>query len=204
MSAATGWSRAGISTAMTLDFLIMGVGGFGWGALSDRFGPRIVVLAGAVLLGAGLVARQPRDEPLTFQLGYGVLVGLAAGAFFAPMIAAVTGWFDTQRGTRGLAGLGRHGHGADDHLAVRELADRRSTTGAPRSSAIGDRRLGAADPGGAVRAPRARPRRLAADAPADAIGHDAGPGAALAAVPRCSRSPSSSAARRTPGRSSTW
>ena len=32
MSAETGWSRAGISTAMTLDFLIMGVAGFLWGA----------------------------------------------------------------------------------------------------------------------------------------------------------------------------
>ena len=33
MSAATGWSRAGISSAMTLDFLTMGAAAFGWGAL---------------------------------------------------------------------------------------------------------------------------------------------------------------------------
>jgi MFS family permease len=98
MSAETGWSRAGISTAMTLDFLIMGVAGFGWGAASDRYGPRIVVLIGAVLLGAGLVVASRATTPLTFQLGFGLLVGLSAGAFFAPMIAAVTGWFDTQRG----------------------------------------------------------------------------------------------------------
>jgi len=32
-----------------------------------------------------------------FQLGFGVLVGVAAGAFFAPVIATITGWFDTQR-----------------------------------------------------------------------------------------------------------
>src|SRR6185312_14854056 len=48
MSEATGWSRTGISFAMTLDFLTMGVAAFGWGALTDRFGPRPVVLAGAV------------------------------------------------------------------------------------------------------------------------------------------------------------
>ena len=42
MSDATGWSRTGISSAMTLDFLTMGVAAFGWGALSDRFrGERI-------------------------------------------------------------------------------------------------------------------------------------------------------------------
>ncbi|WP_430649695.1 MFS transporter [Bradyrhizobium retamae] len=32
-----------------------------------------------------------------FQLAYGVLVGLAAGAFFAPMIAAATVWFENNR-----------------------------------------------------------------------------------------------------------
>src|ERR687892_1034621 len=52
---ATGWSRAGVSAAMTLSFLVMGAAGFGWGALNDRFGTRPVVLAGAVLLGLGLL-----------------------------------------------------------------------------------------------------------------------------------------------------
>ncbi|RUW82490.1 MFS transporter, partial [Mesorhizobium sp. M8A.F.Ca.ET.023.01.1.1] len=33
-----------------------------------------------------------------FQITYGVLVGLAASAFFAPMIALTSGWFDTNRG----------------------------------------------------------------------------------------------------------
>jgi MFS family permease len=51
MGADTGWPRAGISAAMTFAFLSMGMAGFGWGALSDRFGPRRVVLAGIVLLG---------------------------------------------------------------------------------------------------------------------------------------------------------
>src|SRR3546814_8102124 len=54
MAIATGWSRAGISAAMTLDFLAMGVAGFAWGALSDRYGARIVVLCGTLLLGLGL------------------------------------------------------------------------------------------------------------------------------------------------------
>jgi hypothetical protein len=42
MSTPTGWSRAGISSALTLDFLVMGLGTFGWGAPIDRFGTRIV------------------------------------------------------------------------------------------------------------------------------------------------------------------
>jgi sugar phosphate permease len=97
MAADTGWSRAGISSAMTLDFLTMGIAGFGWGTASDRFGPRVVVLIGAVLLGLALVLASRASSLLEFRLVYGVLVGLAAGTFFAPMIATVTQWFDTNR-----------------------------------------------------------------------------------------------------------
>ena len=97
MALDTHWSRAGISSAMTLNFLVMGVGGFAWGAITDRFGARIVVLTGAVLLGLALVLASRTGSLGIFQITYGVLVGLAASAFFAPMIALTTGWFDTHR-----------------------------------------------------------------------------------------------------------
>jgi MFS family permease len=97
MSTATGWSRAGISSAMTLNFIVMGLGAFGWGAASDRFGTRIVVLIGAALLGLALVVASQATSLLQFQLTYGILVGLAASAFFAPMIAAATAWFEQNR-----------------------------------------------------------------------------------------------------------
>lgn len=97
MSSATGWSRAGISSAMTLNFLALAAGNFGWGVASDRYGPRIVVLIGAVILGLALVLASRAQTLLAFQITYGVLVGISASAFFAPMIATTTGWFDTQR-----------------------------------------------------------------------------------------------------------
>src|SRR5215468_283696 len=95
MSTATGWSRAGISSAMTINFLVLGLGNFGWGAASDRFGTRPVVLIGAVLLGLALTLASRAASLLEFQLTYGILVGLAASAFFAPLVATVTGWFET-------------------------------------------------------------------------------------------------------------
>jgi MFS family permease len=97
MTVETGWSRAGVSSAMTLNFIVMGLGGFGWGAASDRFGTRIVVLIGAVLLGLALVLASRAASLIEFQITYGVLVGLAASTFFAPMIAATTAWFETNR-----------------------------------------------------------------------------------------------------------
>ena len=97
MSEATGWSRTGISGAMTLDFLAMGISAFGWGALTDRFGPRLVVLAGAILLGLGLALASRAASLLEFQIVYGVIVGIAAGAIIAPMMATTTGWFEKNR-----------------------------------------------------------------------------------------------------------
>ncbi|HEX4995310.1 MAG TPA: MFS transporter, partial [Methylomirabilota bacterium] len=97
MSEAMGWSRTGISLAALLNFLCMGVGSFVWGALSDRFGTRVVVLSGGILLGAGLVAASQAATLGQFQLLFGVIVGVAAGSFYAPMTATTTRWFTEHR-----------------------------------------------------------------------------------------------------------
>src|SRR3989475_4659961 len=97
MSAAMGWSRTGISMAALLNFLSMGVGSFLWGALSDRFGTRSVVLCGGVLLGVGLMTASRAATLGQFQLLFGVLVGLAAGSFYTPLIATTTRWFTLNR-----------------------------------------------------------------------------------------------------------
>src|SRR5262249_60721513 len=78
MSDATGWSRTGISSAMTIVFVTMGIGAFGWGALTDRFGPMIVVLSGGLLLGLGLAPGSQTTRLPQFQLRYGILVARRA------------------------------------------------------------------------------------------------------------------------------
>ena len=97
MTRATGWSRTGISSAMTISFLAMAVGSIAWGTVSDRYGPRLVVMVGSVLLAASLALASLSPSLLVFQLVFGLMVGVATSAIFAPMMAAVTGWFDTQR-----------------------------------------------------------------------------------------------------------
>ena len=93
----TAWSTTGISTAMTLAFVALALGSIAWGYLSDRVGPRIVVLAGSVLLTAGLALASLATSLVAFQLLFGAVVGFSAAAIFAPMMACVTGWFDTRR-----------------------------------------------------------------------------------------------------------
>ncbi len=97
MSEAMGWSRTGISTAALLNFLCMGVGSFVWGALSDRFGTRVVVISGGALLGLGLVTASRAATLGQFQVFFGVIVGFAAGSFYAPMTATTIRWFTRHR-----------------------------------------------------------------------------------------------------------
>ena len=97
MAEAMGWSRTGISTAALINWLCMGAGAFLWGALSDRFGTRAVVLSGGVLLGLGLVTASRAQTLGQFQLLYGVLVGLAVGSFYTPLTATTSRWFTRHR-----------------------------------------------------------------------------------------------------------
>ena len=95
--ASTGWSTTGVSAAMTIGFLAMAVGSIAWGALSDRIGARWTCLIGSLLLGTGLALASRAVSLTGFQFAFGLLVGLAASAIFAPIMACVTGWFVTQR-----------------------------------------------------------------------------------------------------------
>jgi MFS family permease len=93
----TGWSVTGISSAMTVGFLAMAFTSMIWGNLSDRFGPRPVVLSGSVVLAASLALASLATSLVAFQFVFGLLVGAATAAIFAPMMACVTGWFETHR-----------------------------------------------------------------------------------------------------------
>jgi MFS family permease len=93
----TGWSVTGVSSAMTIAFLALALASMGWGALSDRFGARPVVLVGSVVLTSSLALASLATSLLQFQLLFGLMVGGATAAIFAPTMACVTGWFDTHR-----------------------------------------------------------------------------------------------------------
>jgi len=93
----TGWSVAGVSSAMTIGFLAMALTSMAWGTLSDRLGPLPVVLTGSIVLAASLALASRASSLVEFQFIFGLLVGGATAAIFAPMMACVTGWFETHR-----------------------------------------------------------------------------------------------------------
>src|ERR1043165_9759894 len=93
----TGWSVTGVSSAMTIAFLAMATTSMAWGNLSDRFGTRLVVVTGSVILALSLALASQTTSLLAFELMFGLFIGGSISAIFAPMMACVTGWFDTHR-----------------------------------------------------------------------------------------------------------
>ena len=63
ISQAMGWTRAEISAAAFLSWISMGMGSLVWGAFSDRFGTRAVVLSGGAILGLGMVTASRAQSP---------------------------------------------------------------------------------------------------------------------------------------------
>lgn len=77
------------------------------GHLSDRLGPRIVVSAGAGLVGAGLIASAFIEQIWVGYLTYGIGVGLGAACAYVPTLAIVGGWFTKRRNAAlGVAATG--------------------------------------------------------------------------------------------------
>jgi MFS family permease len=92
------WSRSAIGSVALLNWIAMGLGSLVWGSLSDRIGARIVTIAGGSLLGLGLVLSSQVVAIWQLYVTFGVMVGFAVGAFYAPLSATATRWFTTNRG----------------------------------------------------------------------------------------------------------
>lgn len=68
------------------------------GRLADRFGPRVVVAAGAFLLSLGLFLSSFATAIWQIYLTYGVVLGLGVSFAFIPSVSAVAQWFNKRRG----------------------------------------------------------------------------------------------------------
>ncbi len=92
------WSRGAIGSVALVSWLIVGLGSFVSGILSDRVGTRPVVLAGGTLLGLGLVLSSQVTALWQFYLTFGLMVGASVSAFYVPLTSTATKWFSARRG----------------------------------------------------------------------------------------------------------
>src|SRR5262245_19149812 len=98
MQESMAWSRASISAVALWMWVAYGIGSLAWGVLADRWSARGVVITGGALLGLGLVASSRITSLWQLYAAFGGIVGVAAGAFYAPLTATATRWFAARRG----------------------------------------------------------------------------------------------------------
>ncbi len=109
MAAEFGARRSATSAVFSITVLVWCFLGPVTGHLSDRFGPRIVVATGAVVMGVGLALTSMIDRLWLGYLTYGIGVGVGVACAYVPMVAVVGGWFLRRRNTAlgiAVAGIG--------------------------------------------------------------------------------------------------
>jgi OFA family oxalate/formate antiporter-like MFS transporter len=98
ISADTGWDRASLSLPYSCYVFVYSALGIVSGRLTDRLGPRAVLIAGGCLLGGGimLMSRVHAHWQLYIVLGFVAASGMSAA--YVPCNATVVRWFARQRG----------------------------------------------------------------------------------------------------------
>ncbi len=92
-----GWTRATISGALSLSWIMQGVLSIIMGRLTDRFGPRVVLTICGLLIGLGYLLMSQIGAIWQLYLFYGVIVGSGMGGSWVPMVSTVARWFVKRR-----------------------------------------------------------------------------------------------------------
>jgi MFS family permease len=94
-----GVDRGGASLPYTATLVGFAVGGVAMGRLADRYGIRVPLMVGAVMLGLGYAAAASAASYWQFVLAQALLIGmLGSSASFGPLVADVSHWFVRRRG----------------------------------------------------------------------------------------------------------
>ncbi|MDK3073663.1 MFS transporter [Sedimentitalea sp. JM2-8] len=93
-----GWSRTLMSACTSVAFLGMGILAMVVGPLSDRLGPRRVLLVSGAAYGAGFVLMSQVGAPWQLFLLFATLIPLGLGSHDVVTLSTVARWFEGRRG----------------------------------------------------------------------------------------------------------
>jgi MFS family permease len=101
------WSRATTSSLFSLYLLLVGVFSIWGGRVSDRYGPKTVVLVMGAISGLSLVMTSRIEYQWQLYLTYSVLLSLGTGAMYIIIMSTGCRWFFKKRATAlGIMGTG--------------------------------------------------------------------------------------------------
>lgn len=93
-----GWSSAQTSGIFSLFLFCYCLFGIFTGFAVDRFGPRIITVAGGLCLGSGFVLSGMVQELWQIYLSYGLLAGAGMSSVYGPLLTTASRWFRRKQG----------------------------------------------------------------------------------------------------------
>ena len=105
-----GWNRTVISGAGALAFFFDGLFAVVAGRLTDKFGPRILLISCGFALGIGYSFLSQISTAWQLYFLYGVVVGMCSGSANVSLLSTTTRWFTKRRGL--MSGIVKVGTGA--------------------------------------------------------------------------------------------
>ena len=90
-------NRASISGSQSLFMAVYAVFSLLAGTLVNRYGPKRMVVGGALLIGVGMLLSSQITSVWQYFITYGVLVGIGSGATYVPAMGAVSKFFTRRR-----------------------------------------------------------------------------------------------------------
>jgi len=104
-----GWSRAGISGAVSVSFCLYGLSSILLGRLNDRVGPRLIMTVSGIFLGIGYLLMSRMTALWQLYLLYSLLVGIGISGTDVVLLSTIARWFVRLRGR--MSGLLKVGTG---------------------------------------------------------------------------------------------
>ena len=104
-----GWTRAMISGAFSLSFLILGFISIIVGGLNDRLGPRMIMVVCGLFLGSGYLLMSQLNTIWQLYLFYGVIIGIGMSGMDVLSLSTIARWFVRRRGM--MSGIVKAGAG---------------------------------------------------------------------------------------------
>jgi MFS family permease len=93
-----GWSRAGISGAVSVSFCLYGLASIALGRLNDRVGPRLIMTISGISFGVGYLLMSRLTSLWQLYLLYSLLVGIGISGTDVVLLSTIARWFVRLRG----------------------------------------------------------------------------------------------------------
>ena len=91
------WTSAVTSGAYSVSQMVFGLMGIIVGALTDRFGPRLVMTICGLFLGLGYISLSYINSVWQLYLCLGVIIGIGMSGVWVPILSSIAKWFDNRR-----------------------------------------------------------------------------------------------------------